>query len=68
MAITDSMTPSSMVTIATNQTRILGSIKMTTPKIMKTNPGKIKIGSEGGFIAMPLHIDAIGHIAIGSFE
>jgi hypothetical protein len=56
-----------IVTIATSQARTFGSSRTTIPITINITPGVIVSASDGDFSDIPLHIDAIGHIAIGSF-
>ena len=55
-----------IVTRATSQTSTFGSIRTTIPIRMRTTPGVIVSANDGGFSDIPLYIDAIGHIVIGT--
>jgi hypothetical protein len=58
------MTPIKIETEAISHTRIFGSKMITIPTIIKIRPGTISIYPDPGFFAIPLHMDAIGHVSI----
>ncbi|GAA0681580.1 hypothetical protein GCM10009104_02820 [Marinobacterium maritimum] len=56
------MIPIKIETPAISQTNILGSNIISTPTKTRRKPGSINRYTEPGFCAIPLQVDAIGHI------
>jgi hypothetical protein len=57
------MIPIKIETEAISHTSTFGSKIITIPTIIKIRPGTISIYPDPGFFAIPLHMDAIGHIS-----